>query len=131
LQNSIRLIGKKGHKEIKELFFESDIFIFTSVAVESDRRETQGLAVVEAQASGLPVVVFDSGGVKYTLLDEVTGFVVPEYDTHKMVDKIEFLIKNDEQRTLMANQAMQFVENEYSQTILNTKWCSVYQNLIK
>lgn len=88
LQNVVKLVGRKGQDEVRALLQSSDLFLFTSVATYQGRRETQGLATLEAQACGLPAVVFDSGGVKYTVEEGVTGFVVPEYDVKSMVSRI-------------------------------------------
>jgi len=131
LQNIVHLVGRKSHHEIRELFRQNDIFIFTSVAVENERRETQGLTSLEAQASGLPAVVFDSGGVKYTVKEGVSGFVVPEYDIDVMVEKLEVLINNFELRIQMGRQAVAFMEKEFSQNIMDKQWCSIYNELIK
>lgn len=131
LQNIVHLIGRKSQLEIRELFWQHDIFIFSPVAVEIERRETQGLVSLEAQACGLPVVVFDSGGVKYTVKDGGSGFVVPEYDVSAMVEKMELLINNHELRMHMGKQARTFVEEEFSQDHIDKQWCSIYNDLIE
>lgn len=131
LQDYVNLVGSKNHEEIRELFNASDIFIFTSIAVESERRETQGLATLEAQACGLPVVVFDSGGVKYTVEADVSGFIVDEYDVYAMAEKIELLIKSTNLRYQMRLGAIKFVQQNFSQSLIQTYWDEVYNHLIE
>lgn len=130
LTNEVFLKGKKNRDEIKSSLNQHDIFVLPAVAVENERRETQGLAALEAQACGLPVVVFDSGGVKYTVLNEKTGFVVPEYDVESMVLKIEELILNPALREKMGKRAIKFVEEEFSQNELRKVWCDVYSRIL-
>ena len=56
------------------------------------RRETFGLVSVEAQAMGIPVVGFNSGGFPETLLEGKTGFAVEDRNVEQLVTKIEYLL---------------------------------------
>lgn len=129
LQKVVQLAGRKGPAEVREMLQSSDIFLFTSVATNEGRRETQGLATLEAQACGLTVVVFDSGGVKFTVKDGETGFVVPEYDTEAMTSRIIELIENDKLRKKMSKQAVKFVNANYSQKVIDETWKYLYESL--
>lgn len=129
LEKKVFLLGKKSQKEVRQAFWEHDVYILTGVASISEARESQGLATLEAQASGLPVVVFDSGGVKYTVQDEKTGFVCKEFDVDDVVKKIELFNQN---RTLikeMGAQATIFVNNEYAQNRIDKKWERIYKSI--
>ena len=130
LVNEVVLTGKKNRKEVEASLNEHDIFVLPAIAVDNERRETQGLATLEAQSCGLPVVVFNSGGVKYTVLDGETGFVVPEYDIETFVLKIEKLITDIELRKNMGQKAIQFVKNEFSHLELRKIWCKVYSEIL-
>ncbi|MFW5818685.1 MAG: glycosyltransferase [Desulfovermiculus sp.] len=57
--------------DLAQAYASSDIFVFPSTV------ETMGSAVIEAQASGLPVIVTDQGGPGENMLDGETGIVVP------------------------------------------------------
>lgn len=130
LFDSIVLVGGKSQEEIRKFLWNSDIFLFPSVSLHYGKStETQGLATIEAGACGLPVVVFDSGGVKYTLKDEESGFIVPEYNTEAMTLRIEELIKNVQLRKNMSNEAVTFVNENYAQKIIDEKWKIIYSNL--
>ena len=129
LKDSVKLVGSKSQSEVRDFLRNSDIFLFTSVATNEGRRETQGLATLEAQACGLPVVVFDSGGVKFTVKDGETGFLVPEYDTEAMTSGIIELIENDKLRKKMSKQAVQFVNEVYSQKGIDVTWKYLYESL--
>lgn len=62
-----------------------------------DYREPFGLAPVEAQACGLPVITFDNGAMRETIKHGETGFVV------KTVAEVEDLIKRDAVRGIAAS----------------------------
>jgi glycosyltransferase involved in cell wall biosynthesis len=61
--------GSVGRADVAEIFASSDVFIFPS------QTDTAGNVVLEAQASGLPVVVSDGGGPRENMVPGHTGLV--------------------------------------------------------
>lgn len=131
LQKSVFLLGSKNPDEVRAEFWKHDVYLLLAVPVEFERRETQGLATLEAQACGLPAIVFDSGGVKYTVKNGVSGFICKEYDVEEVVEKIELLSKNKDILGKMSISAVQFVNKQYAQNIISKKWKHVYNQTIK
>ncbi|MHB1147229.1 MAG: glycosyltransferase [Lutibacter sp.] len=129
LDDKIFMKGSKSQQEVRQALREHDVYLLTAVALPNGRRETQGLATLEAQACGLPVIVFDSGGVKYTLKDRVSGFVCEEYDVEDVVAKIIKFMESSNLLTKMSNEAVTFVNENYSQKIIDGKWENIYRNL--
>lgn len=130
LTDSIVLVGSKSREEIRELLWENDIFLLSSVSLHNGKStETQGLVTIEAMACGLPVVVFDSGGVKYTLEDGISGFICNEYDIDCMSTKIKTLVNDNNILIEMGNQANYFANKKYSQKMLNAEWQTIYNEL--
>ena len=125
----VTMTGRKSQKAIREMLLEQDIFLMTSVTDPNYGVESQGLVTAEAQACGLPVVAFDSGGIKYTIIDEKTGFLVSEYDIEAMIDKIEILIKNCELRNTIGKEAVKYIEQNFSKNKIKATWCKTYASL--
>jgi len=126
LKQQIQLLGAKTQDEIRQQMQHSDIFLMTSYYDETGRRETQGVVTGEAQACGLPVVAFNSGGVPYTLKDGQTGFLCEEANYKAMAQKIEILINDVELREQMGNQAVDFIRQNFSLEVLEAQWKVVY-----
>ena len=63
--------------------------------------EGLGIALLEAAASGLPVVAGDSGGAPETVADGVTGHVVPGRDTRAVADRVASLLADPQRATAM------------------------------
>lgn len=129
LENKVFMEGKKSQTEIRQALWEHDIYLLTAVALADGRRETQGLATIEAQACGLPVIVFDSGGVKYTLEDNKTGFVSKEYDVQDIVKKMDLLYLNPTLRVQMGLNAVDFIKQHFSQDYIDSVWKKEYSRL--
>jgi len=83
--------------EVADAMASSDIFVFPS------RTETAGNVVLEAQASGLPVLVTDAGGAREQMLDGRTGHVCDGLaDFHAHIVDMAF---HPEHRSAMSSRA--------------------------
>ncbi len=71
----------KGN-DLSQAYASSDVFIFPSTT------DTFGNVVIEAQASGLPVIVTDQGGPRENMIDCRTGYIVPADDIDGFVSKV-------------------------------------------
>jgi 1,2-diacylglycerol 3-alpha-glucosyltransferase len=68
----IHFAGGIGLDAVVRYYQAADLFLFASTT------ETQGLAVLEAMAVGLPVVAVRASGVEEAVVDGVSGLLVPE-----------------------------------------------------
>ena len=95
LTDHIYFEGSKTQEEIKTYLQESNLFIMPSTYDDNNgRREAFGLVSLEAQAMGLPVVGFRSGGFPDTIIERKTGFAVEDRNVEELADKIEYLISH-------------------------------------
>ncbi len=117
LGNDVTAPGFLHGEELYRAFASADIFAFPSVT------DTLGLVVLEAQASGLPVVVMDKGGPKEVMEHEKTGFLCKAGVFEDFVSNIETLIVNDELRKQMGKSARILAER-YS-------WDHAFDDLMK
>jgi glycosyltransferase involved in cell wall biosynthesis len=74
-----------------------------------------GLAVAEAQAAGIPVVVTPVGGVKDTVIDGETGYFVPRDDPNVARDRLSRLLTDAEMRKRMGYRAREHIKSHFSQ----------------
>ena len=130
LENDIELKGALDQNEVIKELRASHIFLLPGIYDESGRAETQGLVIQEAQAMEVPVIVSDAGGMKYGLLDGVTGFVVKQGDIKSFADKIEYLILNKDKRIEMGRRGREFVRENYDSGILGDKLENLYYSLL-
>lgn len=131
LEDKVFLVGKKSQFEIRQALWEHDIYLHMGIPSVSGLKETQGLATLEAQACGLPAIVFDTGGVKYTVDEGVSGFICKEFDVEAVVKKVEFLAQNRNMIDKMGENAVIFVNKAYSQKIINKRWGIIYNEVIR
>jgi glycosyltransferase involved in cell wall biosynthesis len=96
--------GYLAGESLAAAYASSDIFVFPSTT------DTFGNVVLEAQASGLPVIVSDGGGPKELMLDKNTGFVTKSDSLEELIDAMRVLLLNPEMTREMGAQARTFAE---------------------
>ena len=92
-------LGFRHGEELSRLYASSDLFVFPSVT------DTLGQVVMEAQASGLPVVVTDKGGPKEMVDHALTGMVIPDEQEDRWAQTIVDLLADDDRRGRMGRAA--------------------------
>lgn len=85
--------------ELATAYASADIFVFPSTT------DTFGNVILEAQASGLPVVVSDSGGPKELVADKANGLITRSHDVEDFTRAIRALVADRALRERMANRA--------------------------
>jgi glycosyltransferase involved in cell wall biosynthesis len=113
-------LGFRYGAELSRIYASGDLFVFPSLT------DTLGQVVMEAQASGLPVVVTDAGGPKEVVLEGRTGFVVPAERPAAWADAIVALAQNGAKRRDMGIAARASMEN-YSITKSFQHFWSVHE----
>ena len=103
-------------RALSKIYSKSDIFIFTS------RQDNFPNVVLEAQSCGLPIISFDSGGVKEININNVTGFVIKSFNITKYVKKLEYLINNDKLIKKFSINARKNALKNYSFNIISKKY---------
>lgn len=95
--------GWVGHRpQLIEHYYQGAIFVLPSICNDSF-----GIPVVEAMASGAPVVASRSGGVVETVRDGETGFIVEKNDAPQMAQALLRLLEEDALRESMGKAGRQ------------------------
>lgn len=114
LEDYVTFTGNSCQQEIKQYLLEHDVFLMTSTVNESGTREAFGVVSLEAQAMGLPVIGFESGGFPETVVDNETGFIVEDQNFFSMADAIEKFILDEDLFITMSVNARNHILRTYS-----------------
>jgi glycosyltransferase involved in cell wall biosynthesis len=101
-----------------------DIVILTS------KNEGTPVSLIEAQASGTPVVSTNVGGVENVVNHGVTGLLAGFEDEPKMAENLMSLIESDELRNEMAGKGWNYVGERFHYSQLTSKMDVLYQQLL-
>lgn len=109
--------GWLGRAQVADAFASSDLFVFPSAT------DTAGNVVLEAQASGLPVVVSDRGGPQENMRPGITGRVCEFTNVKAWAEALADLITRPAHRRQMSHAARQYALERRWESALTT----VYQ----
>lgn len=86
-------LSKEGKERILS---RTDVFVFPSLL------EGYGMAIVEAQTYGLPIVSFDNSAMPYNVKNGINGYAVATEDVDLFADAIEKIIEDRELRNKLS-----------------------------
>lgn len=106
------LAGEKLHRA----FASCDLFVFPSLT------DTFGNVVLEAQASGLPVIVSDQGGPSENMLEGQTGLVIKGLSANELANSIYQLLDRPQKLAEMGVTARRYAETRSLNDALHKIW---------
>ena len=89
-----RFLGTQPPEVVRDLMNRAMVFSVPSVKADSGATEAFGLVFAEAQAMGLPVASFSSGGIPEAVADGETGLLAPERDWERLADNLLRLLND-------------------------------------
>jgi phosphatidylinositol alpha-1,6-mannosyltransferase len=101
LQNVVRMVGGIDNSRVPLYMSLGEVFVLLTHPDSTRGEEGFGLVFVEAAACKLPVVAGLSGGVRETVVDGVTGILVPPSDSRVIIDSIVSLFRDSERSKQM------------------------------
>ncbi|MBY2916919.1 glycosyltransferase family 4 protein [Rhizobium leguminosarum] len=104
----IEWLGERNAIEIAELLGRGGLYVWPGCG------EAYGLAYLEAQAAGLPVVAQETAGVPAVVEAGVTGLLTPEGDVAAYAEAVAALLDDRQRRDAMGQAARRFVLGERS-----------------
>jgi len=91
LRERVSFLGTLSNSEVRAKMAKADVFCFPSL-LSPNWMEQYGFAVVEAMASGLPVVAFDSGSIREVCGEDAV--YASTGNAHSLAEGIELLTRN-------------------------------------
>lgn len=89
---SYRFLGTQPREVIRSLLNETKIFSVPSITIENGNSEGFGMVFAEANAMGVPVVSFKTGGIPEAVAHGETGLLAEEKDTTGLAENIKQLL---------------------------------------
>jgi L-malate glycosyltransferase len=99
IQDKIIFLGRIDYKKIAAYYQEASAFILPSL------NEGMSNAMLEALASGLPIIATDTGGTRELVSDGENGFIIKMKDSEDIARKLEVLINDSDLRLKMSTKS--------------------------
>ena len=121
IEKHVIFTGQVTYSELLKCYSGGDIFVFAS------QTETQGIVLIEAKASSMPVVALDALCMDGIVTNGIDGFLVENKET--FVDKLRFLLENEDRSREMGNMGKNNTAN-FSAPFLAEKLARTYYNTL-
>ncbi|BFG76729.1 glycosyltransferase [Paraburkholderia terrae] len=123
-------MGAQQHHEVLRLMRDAALLCQPSVTARSGDAEGLGMVLLEAAASGIPVVGTQSGGIPEAVVDGQTGYLVREHDIAGLSRCITDLLDSSSLRERMGHAARRHVEQNFNVVTQSTQLAELYQEVL-
>lgn len=122
-RNEIVLTGHLDFPQLQKLFAASDCFILPSYA------EGLPLTLLEAMASGLPVIATPVGGIPEVVQEGINGYLIPIGNSIALSDKIKRFIQNPLMVKRMKENNLTKINDQYRVDVVIRQYNALYKDL--
>lgn len=129
ISENVKLLGWQEQSVVRKKLNECDIFVAPSVTASNGDEEGTPTTIIEAQASGVPVVSTYHSGIPEMVVDGKTGFLVPERNVDELARKIEYLILNPELWQKMGMAGREHMVKEFDINNLSNRLIEIYKTV--
>lgn len=127
----VSFVGAVTQDEEVRLLQQHDLFLLPSVTAADGEEEGTPTVLLEAQASGLPVVATRHSGIPEIVREGETGFLVAERDTDALAERIACLIQNPTISEAMGRRGRVYIEKSFDIRMLNARLAGIYEDLLR
>jgi glycosyltransferase involved in cell wall biosynthesis len=128
LQN-INLLGGKPPGEIPKYLDSSDLFVLSSIIDSKGETETLGVVLMEAMASGLPVIGSRVGGI-VDVISEDSGFFIEQKNTKDLVEKISRFLEEPQLIEKKSKSAIKRARRLFDWEVLAKQYLDICNEII-
>ncbi|MBD9358414.1 glycosyltransferase [Methylomonas albis] len=130
VSNHIEWLGALSHDKVLAELGKASLYIHASRQDSKGQTEAFGIALIEAQACGLPVVATRSGGIPEAIIENETGLLFEENDYMSLAFQVDELFSNPDDLVLKAKKARQFVVNKFDIINCSAKLENIYDEIL-
>lgn len=130
IKSHIKFLGEVEQSEVLKLYQQTHIFVLPSVTANNGDQEGIPVVLMEAQASGLPIISTFHTGIPEVVVDGKSGFLVPERDVNALAKKLEYLIEHPELWSDMGRYGRKIIGECYNVKKLNQELIKIYNSLL-
>jgi teichuronic acid biosynthesis glycosyltransferase TuaC len=121
IADRVRFLGTVPRDRIADFFAAADVFVHAALA------EASGNVILEAMASGVPIVCTDAGGPPEYVVDGRTAFVTPLADPAALADKVGLLLDSPELRADFGGEGRRRADANFRYELMVERIVSVYE----
>jgi colanic acid/amylovoran biosynthesis glycosyltransferase len=114
LESVVRIAGARPQEEVTRMMAEASVFALPSIIAPDGQMEGIPVALMEALASGRPVVTTAISGIPELVENEVNGMLVPPGDAAAFATALELVLSDPAMRVEMGRHGQRKVRAEFT-----------------
>jgi glycosyltransferase involved in cell wall biosynthesis len=122
--DAVTFIGSRGRQELRYYYAAADVFVSTPWY------EPFGITPLEAMACGTPVIGSAVGGIKSTVRDGETGYLVPPNDPEALAARLSDLLAHPALRDEFSRNAITHVNARYTWSGVSQAVADLYEDVL-
>jgi len=130
VEKYVSILGWKNHDDVLRMIRENDILIVPSITTDEGDKEGIPNVLKEAMALGVPVITTTHSGIPELVIDNETGFLVPERNHNDIASRIQYIIENPDAVQGVIKKARMKVESEFNINTLNDALVDIYSSVL-
>jgi colanic acid/amylovoran biosynthesis glycosyltransferase len=128
LAKIIELVGPKSQTEIVELLAQSQIFVFPARRDETGDQDNLPTVLIEAMASGLPIVASSLAGIPEIIAGETNGILVPQQAPEALASALRSLLLDPKKRENLGASGLRTAREKFSLTATVQELIRIFEN---
>jgi glycosyltransferase involved in cell wall biosynthesis len=120
----VTFVGRRDRKMLKYYYSAADVFVTTPWY------EPFGITPLESMACGTPVIGANVGGIKYSVKNGETGYLVPAKNPMALASKIDSLFSNSVLIKRMQLNALKRVHSQFTWSKVAEMVAGIYENIL-
>lgn len=130
LEENVTFLGVVSNEDLQAYYHAADVFVLPSIN-KSGKTEGLGVVLLEAMASGCPVIGSNVGGIPDIIRDEENGFLVPEQDPSVLAERIVRIFSDANLREKFRKNGHSRIEESYTWDTIAERFSEVYLKAIR
>ena len=131
LDKMIELVGPKSQTEIVELLAQSQIFVFPARRDEAGDQDNLPTVLIEAMASGLPIVTSRLAGIPEIITDQINGILVPQRAPEALASAIRSLLLDPKKREKLGASGLSTAREKFSLAATVQELIAIFERQIR
>jgi len=117
----VTFTGQRQHDSLRDFYLAADVFVSTPWY------EPFGITPLEAMACGTPVIGSAVGGIQYSVIDGVTGYLVPPRDPPVLAQRLQTLRANPALAAALGRAGVYRVRSRFTWDLVTSQLIDVYR----